>query len=200
MSKCSVSARVFFSGLGLLDYIFIILKAGDYVDWSWNVVFIPIYGSFGLVGLMLIPFTIWTFCTTKTDYVLKMVLCCFSALLTALITFSVLLSKKLDGDTAWYVIIALPENSCLIVSRSWFQVVSPLWIANALFLACGIIFILIFPDNDFISDSIVSSGSRVLPSIKPRYRSIFFFIACILANIPITIVSSICISCIYFNS
>lgn len=100
-SKCAVSVRIVSTPLGLINYIFLILKIGEYVGWSWHLVFIPTYASFGIASLALLIYTIWVILKTKRDYLFKFCLFCFDVTLVSIVVFVYFLSKKLDGMPQW---------------------------------------------------------------------------------------------------
>jgi len=49
MSSTSSSGSSGVSFMGLLTIVFITLKLTDYIDWSWWLVLLPLYGGFALV-------------------------------------------------------------------------------------------------------------------------------------------------------
>jgi hypothetical protein len=74
--------------------------------------------------------------------------------------------------------------------RSWWRVFAPLWIIHALLMLVGAYFFVAFPDQAFKEDNLISgTGTKMnMPSIKPRYRTNFFFLLIIVLNIPVWIV------------
>ncbi len=52
---------------GVLGIIFVLAKLGGYIDWSWWLVLLPIYGGIGFVVLFLLTFLVLTIVAGRND-------------------------------------------------------------------------------------------------------------------------------------
>ena len=50
---------------GLLQVAFIILKVTNLIDWSWWMVFLPLWISIGIIGIFFISFALFCYFITR---------------------------------------------------------------------------------------------------------------------------------------
>jgi hypothetical protein len=153
----------------------LLLKLENKVTLSWHAVLTPLYILSALFFIVLSGVFLLSVVCLADDGLVKLGLGIFCLNALALIIFLPLVGFKMDGGVP------------LLQEWHWWSVFSPLWFLHVVNLLGGILFVVIFPDSRFMNDSItrVRIPRRYIASIKPRYRSHFFYLLISVLNLPL---------------